>query len=458
MRINTYLASECGAALDSDVILGGGTDDTEVLQSILDRAKDKTEGVRLIVDGAALVRGLRVYSNTTIECLGNACGFYLMDHSDRAVLANGNEQREGEPVDENITLIGGTYNQNCPNQVHDIPYDDQRGYYKNFDIPGLAPSSDLVVAMFFVGVRRLVMRDLIIRDQRTYAVSMSNWEHVRVENVEVQLPNRVHAQNQDGFHFFGPGRFLDVRNVSGRTSDDFIALASDELDGESSITDVHIDGVHLDDADQAIRMLCHRNGRLDRVVIKNVTGTYRSFGFFINPFFASGVGRDSGYGNIIIDTVDLRSNGVDYDYTPPFLFRVGGRVDCLTLKNIYHYCPGDARPVLDVGPQYYQDTVAVAPGNETQVLSLLIDGLRVVDKGDSPEADLVLLRNCDIEHLIVRNVSVARKGAPCGNLVRVAKGARVARLSVRDVETGGLHRLVLEDGGEATIQTDRPKP
>ena len=81
-----------------------------------------------------------------------------------------------------------------------------------------------------------------------------------------------------------------------------------------------------------------------------------------------------------------------------------------------------------------------------------------MDKGDSPEADLVLLRNCDIEHLIVRNVSVARKGAPCGNLVRVAKGARVARLSVRDVETGGLHRLVLEDGGEATIQTDRPKP
>ena len=90
MKTKTYLASECGAVLDSDVIHGGGTDDTAVLQSILDRARDKTQGVRLIVDGAALIRGLKVYSNTTIECLGAACGFYLMDHSDCAVVENGN--------------------------------------------------------------------------------------------------------------------------------------------------------------------------------------------------------------------------------------------------------------------------------------------------------------------------------------------------------------------------------
>ena len=451
MKIKTYLASECGAKLDSDVIHGGGTDDTAVLQAILDRARDSAEGVRLIVDGAALIRGLKVYSNTTIECLSASCGFYLMDQSNCALVSNGNQIRKGEMVDENICLIGGTYNQNCPNQVHDIPRDDLSGFYKNFDIPGMAPSTDLVVAMFFVGVRGLTLRDLVIRDQRTYAAALSNWEHVRVENVEIQLPNRVHAQNQDGFHFFGPGRFLDVRNVGGRTSDDLSALAPDELDGESAITDVSIDGVHLDDADQAIRMLCHKNGVLDRVVIKNVTGTYRSFGFFINPFFPSGVKEGCGYRNIVIDTVDLRSNGLDYDYTPPFLFRVGGRVDSLILRNITHYCPGDDRPVLDVGLQYYQDTVEVRPGTETRVMNLVIDGLNVIRQEDSASGDLVVARRCKVQNLLLRNINVVDQAGPRGALVRLEQGAEVARLRIGEVDGGGLETLLCNDGGQVEI-------
>ena len=62
------LASELGAHLDSDVTLGGGTDDTEILQKFLDTAPEKGS-IRLVMDGAALVRGLRVHSNTTIECM-----------------------------------------------------------------------------------------------------------------------------------------------------------------------------------------------------------------------------------------------------------------------------------------------------------------------------------------------------------------------------------------------------
>lgn len=449
MKMKTYLASECGAVLDSDVIHGGGTDDTAVLQSILDRAQDKTQGVRLVVDGAALIRGLKVYSNTIIECLGAACGFYLMDHSDCAVVENGNERRSGAIEDENITLIGGTYNQNCPNQVHSIPRDDLSGYAPSHGLPGFAPSSDPVFDLKFTGVRNLTLRDLTIWDQRTYAAAFRNWEQVCIENVDIQLPNRVHAQNQDGFHFFGPGRFLNVRNVSGCTSDDFIALAPDELDGESSITDVHIDGVHLDDADQAIRLLCHKNGFLDRVVIKNVTGTYRSFGFFINPFFPSGVGENRGYGNIVIDTVDLRSNGVDYDYTRPFLFRVGGRVDNLTLRNITHYCPNDDRPVVDVGLQYYQDSVEVAPGNETRILNLTLDGLTVIRKKDSVCGDLVVLQDCIVHSMVIRNVNVVDSIGRRGSLVRLDSGAQVARLCVWEAENSDLERLVCFHGGQA---------
>ena len=81
------LASELGAHLDSDETLGGGTDDTEILQKFLDTAPEKGS-IRLVMDGAALVRGLRVHSNTTIECMNKTCGFYLADGSDCAVIKN----------------------------------------------------------------------------------------------------------------------------------------------------------------------------------------------------------------------------------------------------------------------------------------------------------------------------------------------------------------------------------
>ena len=61
------IASEAGAKLDSNVETGGGTDETELFQKILDLAVT-WGGLHLIVDGAALVRSLAIHSNTTIEC------------------------------------------------------------------------------------------------------------------------------------------------------------------------------------------------------------------------------------------------------------------------------------------------------------------------------------------------------------------------------------------------------
>jgi hypothetical protein len=58
------IASESGAKLDSDVIKGGGTDDTALIQGILDRAP-KLGSLKLVVDGPILVTGLTVHSNTS---------------------------------------------------------------------------------------------------------------------------------------------------------------------------------------------------------------------------------------------------------------------------------------------------------------------------------------------------------------------------------------------------------
>ena len=110
------VASEAGAKLDSDVNKGGGTDDTALIQSILDRAP-KLGSLTLIVDGAILTSGLRIHSNTTIQCLNRACGFYLADNSNRPIVGNATPQPKGR-ADHNLSFIGGTYNGNAEHQEH----------------------------------------------------------------------------------------------------------------------------------------------------------------------------------------------------------------------------------------------------------------------------------------------------------------------------------------------------
>ena len=112
MNVKKILASTV-AKLDSDVHHGGGTDDTKALQKILDEAKNGT-AIHLVMDGAALVSGLFVYSNTTIECLNRDCGFFLMPGC-REIITCG-DLLDPEFQVENVKLLGGTYNQDCRNQ------------------------------------------------------------------------------------------------------------------------------------------------------------------------------------------------------------------------------------------------------------------------------------------------------------------------------------------------------
>lgn len=441
MIMKKYYASRCGAALDSNVKTGGGTDDTAVIQGILDSAKNEGEGVHLVMDGAALITGIKVYSNTVIECVGPSCGFYLADGSDCAIVSNAHMTKAapGERLtfdlieDENISLLGGTYNHNCRGQRHDVPR-PQGG-------------CDFTVAFWFEGVRNLHMRDLNIIDQRTFTGLFTNWERVNIENVRIDLPNKKHYENQDGLHFFGPGRFLNIHNLSGDAGDDFLALAPDESDGVSDITDVMIDGVHLENADQGIRMLVHHDGRLDRVTVKNVDGTYRSFGFFINPFFPDGVTERGGYGDIIIDTVNLHQTEVDYTYTDNFLFRIGGHVDHLTLRNIYSVNPNDSRPLIQLGWQA-EDDAHVTEQNKTLVGSLLIDGIEVLQRDKiCSDMNFMEIKKSRINRMTVRNADIVREGEVTGgSLIKLLCGVEINKLDLFDIDADRLESLIDGEG------------
>jgi hypothetical protein len=427
---NVIYASRAGVRLDSNVITGGGTDDTKVIQAILNKAT-KMGNLHFIMDGASLVCGLTIHSNTVIECLNSSCGFFLAPQSNQAVIKNANPNHSGERKDKNILLLGGTYNQNCKEQVHHVTENGKNRW---------------VFAMEFYGVENFTMRDVTIRNQRTFAMLMSNWFRVNMENISIDLPDRVDKQNQDGLHFWGPGQFLTIRNIQGNSGDDFLALAPDENDGVSDITDVLIDGVFLNDADQGIRLLSGKKGRLDRVIIKNVTGTYKSFGFYVDPWFGGGAGN---FGSIVFDTINLRQSTPNYTYTLPFLFRIGGKIESLILRNISHHNPSDNRSVIDIG---WPKPRKVEP---TYIKSLLIEGLQIYESDDKAADTSYIKVMAQIDNLIVRNSDILRTSdtKPNGCLIESRTGTKIKTLIMNNISVNKINSLLLHKEGEIeTVQ------
>lgn len=419
------------AKLDSSVISGGGTDVTDLLQAVLDKAPEYGR-LHLIMDGAALVRGLKVHDNTTIECMDKSCGFYLADNSDCAVLSTARFSYDENVRTKNITLIGGTYNHNCLHQAHDVPSSDPNAVARN--MPKRYVSDEcrhLTVALEFIGVENLNVMDVTVRDQRTFAFTVGNFKHVNIENTWIELENEIPLGNQDGFHFWGPGQFLTMRNVGGRTEDDFMNIGPDERDGLSSITDVLIDGVFLDHAWQGIRLLSRMSGRLDRVTVRNVTGTCRSMGFYINPWFISDTYGN--FGSITFENIDLRS---EESLMPPecdhplFLFSIGGDIESLTLRNIKWHRPYDNRNLLQIS--YPTHDFGREFIKKPKIGTLLIDGLEINENSvDNADTVYAVLRGI-VERFIIRDVDMTRADTEKekGCFLKVKPDGEIGRLTL----------------------------
>lgn len=422
--MKTILASDY-AKLDSDVYTGGGTDDTAALQAILDKAPE-WGGLRLIMDGAALVKGLKLHSNTTIECMNKCCGFYLADNSDCAVITNYNWNYK-QIETKNISLIGGTYNHNCLNQAHDVETDEVTFIG---DSKQEAKKRHYTVSVEFYGIENLNVRDLTVRDQRTFAFTVGCFKNVNVENTYVELINEIPWGNQDGFHFWGPGQYLTMRNIGGKTEDDFMNIGPDERDGVSDITDVLVDGVMLKDAWQGIRLLSRGTGRLDRVTIRNVTGTYHSLGFYINPWFIDE--KMGNFGSITFENINLkplRHVLADLGYeNPPFLFSIGGDIENLTFKNIACHHPSDNRELFQIGYPYHKVDIPFL--KTPRIQSLTIDGLQTTES-DEKSKDIKYLRVRGIvERLNLRDIDIIRPDGQNdnANLIKTMPDAEIKRL------------------------------
>jgi hypothetical protein len=286
------LASSAGAMMDSDLINGGGTDDTAALQAVLNRAS-AGRPVHLVIDGAALVSGLNVYGNTTVECVAGG-GLYLKDGSNRAILRNAHRTREAV-VDQHITVRGCFLNGNRDHQhgatkIYNDPDGGREPYVSNQEADGTYLSG-----VQFLGVNDLTVRDLTLWKARAFGIWIANGQYIDLRNVRVdngapdepdKLTDHERAQlwdqyaNTDGIHFNGPLRYATLSGLKLRTGDDALAFNANDGDsgdlgpyvGQGPITDVTASDIVLMDATLGFRFYSS-NQRIDRVLVSNVTGT-----------------------------------------------------------------------------------------------------------------------------------------------------------------------------------------
>lgn len=387
--LSRWYASTAGALLDSNLMTGGGTDDTVILQRILDTGKDGS-GVHLIVEGPALVGGLDLHANTTVECTSGG-GFYLKDDANRAMIRNSHRSR-GAVSDKHITIRGCFLNGNRDRQRIGVPHGVGGRY-----VPLEPDGKTLQSGIQFFGVHHLRIENVVLWHVRSFGVWVANAKFVDISNVTVdtglppypygtsltkQREYKNKGVNDDGLHFNGPIQYLSIDGLKLRTLDDALALNANDAGaddmtinndmgpyvGQGPITDVMIRNVMLMDAHQGIRLLS-RDQRIDRVSIQNVTGTVRQrvvlLSHFLNTRHTGNFGAIV-FNNVVVDPVEcppyldlypfireeLSKNPAMWDVAEEAerpLFSINSPIESLILSNVSTRSI-DRRPIVRVGP------------------------------------------------------------------------------------------------------------
>ena len=210
-----------------------------------------------------------------------------------------------------------------------------------------------------------------------------------------------------------------------------------------------IDGLMLKEADQAIRLLSRGKGRLDRVVIRNVSGEFKSFGFFINPWFR-GDGIEGNIGHITFENIDLTQKNHKYTYSSPLLFRLGGTIERLTFKNIRFSNPDDKAVFMQIGGSY-SDEHKSDDGCPSRIGTVLIDGLEITkNKNGNPTRGIEV--KCPVENLIVRDAFL--NNLEENAFIKLFEKGSIEHLSLDGIQIEDKNKLVDDEAGKIiAVQT-----
>ena len=231
-------------------------------------------------------------------------------------------------LNENITIEGGTWNRNFNGSR---PYNTPIGS----DIFGQVL---LDYCFLLANTKNLTVKDLTILHSPKFAISNGHFENSLIENI-------IFDTEADGVHMMGPGNQVTIRNISGRTGDDFIAVGGSDYTAnaysEGSIKGIYIKDISTDSTYGNIVALFPGNDglgndfRFDDVYISEVHGhtienpviNLIQYGSLSNPAqmkTARGI-----YGDVHISNISA-SSGVQRT-----VLVASDTMNSLTLSNIY---------------------------------------------------------------------------------------------------------------------------
>lgn len=268
-----FYLSQQGCISDADLSLGSttfGTNNTAAIQAVLNVASDGTQ-IKVIVDGKYSTNLLTIYSNTTIEASSQGNGFILRSGSNSPMFINSNIQDTGTIVNQNIRFVGGTYNFNGTNQVHD---NSTYGF---------------ICGMNMVGVKNMWVEDVIFYAPATFTLWFINWENIHISGCRVDVGAVV--DNSDGFHFNGKGNGAYVENNYFRTKDDAIAINADDAlpntlpyQTHGDISNVFLKNNTLVDCRFGIRVLSGAS-KITNITIDGLFGQTAIYAIIVDNFW-----------------------------------------------------------------------------------------------------------------------------------------------------------------------------
>lgn len=369
--------------MNSNLASGGGTDDTNALQTLLDYAANGRDSVHLILDGAALVSGLRIHSNTTLEGEGENAGLFLKASSNRPVLQGANPTKT-ERLNANITLRNLYINGNGSNQT-DAGID---GTYNH--------------GIVFYGARDLTLSELHMHDSRIWGIGIWNGENVLVEDhTHTIIPGSTRI-SQDAIDIRAGSEHVVIRNCNLNTYDDAIAVNAKDYQGRNDggpyvtqgapISDVLIENVVLNDVLFGIAIYS-KSFRVDGITIRNVSATTRHYWLSINSYPVQGDATQKGnFGTITAEDVVIAPYSTPNYTVMPYDFdqyiHIEANVETLTLTNVTHEVAADGRPDFRVLSGYTVTTCTLNNVNAvnngvSQALNIVLDGAVTHQLGDS---------------------------------------------------------------------------
>lgn len=448
---NVYYLSSYGAISDAQIGMNStmfGTDNTSVIQRILDKAKESP--ITVYWDGKYSVTGLILYSNTTI--IANAgCGAILRNHSDKSIFINAS-QSFGADKDSNIVISGGIWN----------------GNYYNPGIPRGAQSKGdsihgLVGCFRFYGVDNLIVRDAILYKPATYALAATNVTHVLYENIIVDVgPDPL--INNDGLHIDGNSQYGVIRHCILNTHDDAIALNADDLylywfdrkggpskdvfykeQAAGPISDILIDDITLNSSLFGIRILSGRS-RIDRITIRNIKGFTKGYAMVIDNYqHDPGLitwGGPGNIGTINIEDFDVAIRPGKIKMPNESVINVSTNVEQLIIKNL-------KRNYFAVG----EPTIFIK-GKKTVIGTLEIDGYYSLDTTKNSMINHILIDGATINQFSVSNVSISRKFQEIENksvLLATRNACTVNYLQFNRINTEGVASILSNATGNLNV-------